>query len=187
MRIFYDTEFLEDGKTIELISIGLIREDGKELYLINKEMEIDRIFRDDWVRENVLHDIFHDMLIGYTEAGGDITNFYFRKLDFWYLLQEYGNTKNEICEEILKFVGKNPIFYADTCAYDHVVLCQLFGKMIDIPKGWRYYTRDIRQTIDELKFDTSKVHNLNEHNALSDAKNCFEIWKELEKIKNIKI
>ena len=95
MRIFYDTEFLEDGKTIELISIGLIREDGKELYLINKEMEIDRIFRDDWVRENVLHDIFHDMLIGYTEAGGDITNFYFRKLDFWYLLQEYGNTKND--------------------------------------------------------------------------------------------
>ena len=29
MKIFFDTEFIEDGKTIELLSIGLVREDGK--------------------------------------------------------------------------------------------------------------------------------------------------------------
>jgi hypothetical protein len=28
VRYFYDTEFLEDGKTIELISIGIVCEDG---------------------------------------------------------------------------------------------------------------------------------------------------------------
>lgn len=28
MRIWFDTEFIEDGKTIDLISIGLVREDG---------------------------------------------------------------------------------------------------------------------------------------------------------------
>ena len=26
--IFYDTEFLEDGKTIDLISIGIVRDEG---------------------------------------------------------------------------------------------------------------------------------------------------------------
>ena len=100
------------------------------------------------------------------------------------MIDKYGSTRKEIKEEILKFVGKNPIFYGFCVSYDHVVLCQLWGKMIDIPKGWRYYTRDIRQTIDELNFDTSKIHNLDEHNALSDAKNCFAIWKELKKIKS---
>lgn len=30
MRYFYDTEFIEDGHTIELISIGVVAEDGRE-------------------------------------------------------------------------------------------------------------------------------------------------------------
>ena len=34
MRIFYDTEFLEDGKTIDLISIGMVAEDGREYYAV---------------------------------------------------------------------------------------------------------------------------------------------------------
>jgi len=28
MKIWFDTEFYEDGRTIDLISIGLVREDG---------------------------------------------------------------------------------------------------------------------------------------------------------------
>ncbi len=31
MRYFLDTEFYEDGKTIDLISIGIVAEDGREL------------------------------------------------------------------------------------------------------------------------------------------------------------
>ena len=31
MRYFYDTEFIEDGTTIELVSIGVVAEDGREL------------------------------------------------------------------------------------------------------------------------------------------------------------
>jgi hypothetical protein len=183
MNIFYDTEFLEDGKTIDLISIGLVREDGKELYLLNKDMDTENAFADDWVRENVLKGIFDEMEDIYLSDYEGNPPFDFNEPNFWYFLNRYGNTKKEIGEKIVEFVGKKPIFFADTCAYDHVVLCQLFGKMINIPKGWRYYTRDIRQTIDELNFDTSKIHNLDEHNALSDAKHCFAIWKELEKIK----
>ena len=31
MRVFYDFEFLEDYHTIDPISVGMVREDGREL------------------------------------------------------------------------------------------------------------------------------------------------------------
>lgn len=34
MRIYYDCEFLEDGNTIDLISMGMVAEDGRELYAV---------------------------------------------------------------------------------------------------------------------------------------------------------
>lgn len=52
MKIFFDTEFIEDGKTIDLISIGMVRDDGEELYLENRECNLSRA--SPWVTENVL-------------------------------------------------------------------------------------------------------------------------------------
>ena len=37
MRYFYDTEFIDNGRTIELISIGVAAEDGREYYAISTE------------------------------------------------------------------------------------------------------------------------------------------------------
>jgi len=37
MRYWYDTEFIEDGSTIDLISIGIVAEDGREYYAISTE------------------------------------------------------------------------------------------------------------------------------------------------------
>ena len=39
MRYFYDTEFIENGRTIELISIGVVAEDGREFYAISTEFD----------------------------------------------------------------------------------------------------------------------------------------------------
>lgn len=50
----YDTEFLEDGHTIDLISIGIVCEDGREYYAINSDADWDRIRKDDWLMENVV-------------------------------------------------------------------------------------------------------------------------------------
>ena len=41
MRYFLDTEFIEDGKTIDLLSIGIVAEDGRELYLQNVECNLE--------------------------------------------------------------------------------------------------------------------------------------------------
>jgi hypothetical protein len=52
MRVFFDTEFIEDGKTIDLLSIGLVREDGVTYYA--EPEEADRGRASEWVAENVL-------------------------------------------------------------------------------------------------------------------------------------
>ena len=51
-RYFYDCEFIEDGRTIELISIGVVAEDGREFYAVSTEFDPDRA--NAWVRRHVL-------------------------------------------------------------------------------------------------------------------------------------
>ncbi len=35
VKYFIDSEFVDDGRTIDLISIGIVAEDGRELYFSN--------------------------------------------------------------------------------------------------------------------------------------------------------
>jgi hypothetical protein len=48
MLYWLDTEFIEDGVTIDLISIGIVAEDGRELYLLNWECDYSKA--SDWVK-----------------------------------------------------------------------------------------------------------------------------------------
>ncbi len=52
MRYWLDTEFIEDGKTIDLISIGIVAEDGREYYALNLDCDLSKA--SDWVKENVI-------------------------------------------------------------------------------------------------------------------------------------
>ncbi|MDF2825349.1 MAG: hypothetical protein K0R68_2757, partial [Mycobacterium sp.] len=52
MRFFYDTEFIDNGRTIELISIGVAAEDGREYYGVSNEFPPEQAGK--WVRTNVL-------------------------------------------------------------------------------------------------------------------------------------
>ena len=52
MRYFYDTEFIEDGKTIELVSIGIVGENGSEYYAVSTDFDPSKA--NSWVKENVL-------------------------------------------------------------------------------------------------------------------------------------
>ena len=52
MRFWFDTEFIEDGKTIDLMSIGVVCEDGRRYYA---ELEgCNYVVASDWVWENVI-------------------------------------------------------------------------------------------------------------------------------------
>ena len=52
MRFFYDCEFIEDGRTIDLLSLGMVTETGEELYLVSTECDTSRA--NPWVQRNVL-------------------------------------------------------------------------------------------------------------------------------------
>lgn len=50
-RFYIDCEFIDTGSTIDLISIGIVCNDGRELYL--QSVEFDPEDANDWVKENV--------------------------------------------------------------------------------------------------------------------------------------
>src|SRR5690606_22860275 len=54
VKYFYDTEFLEDGKTIDLISIGIVAEDGREYYAVSLDADWQRVSEHSWLAVNVL-------------------------------------------------------------------------------------------------------------------------------------
>jgi hypothetical protein len=144
MRYWFDTEFIEDGKTIDLISIGIVAEDGREFYAQNTDCDYGRA--SEWVRENVIAKLAP------------------RKHDL--------KTKAQIKDAVLEFVGTNkPELWAYYADYDWVVLCQLFGTMMDLPKGWPMLAYDFRQWLDLNGLsDIKQPDSPNSHSALDDAR-----------------
>lgn len=159
MNYFLDTEFIDDGTTIDLISIGIVAEDGRELY--RQSEDFDPVDANQWVRENVFPHLQDFDPPHRVRPHGHIWSF-----------------KHQIAWEIQEFVGigKTPVFWGYYCAYDWVVLCQLFGPMVDLPQGWPMYCLDLRQFLDLYGLSTIKQPDDMPHHALSDARWIKETW-----------
>ncbi|HEX3640116.1 MAG TPA: 3'-5' exoribonuclease [Ktedonobacteraceae bacterium] len=185
MKYFLDTEFIEDGKTIDLISIGIACEDGRELYL--QHCDFNAREANEWVKENVLphlatcqngfgHErrtLEYDLSI-HADTGQCVSIPGYRpnlSLCPW-------RTRAQIRDEIKLFffahMSTNPNdgieLYGYYSAYDHVAFCQLFGTMADLPKGYPMYTRDLKQWCDDLGNPELPKQEGTEHNALADAR-----------------
>jgi hypothetical protein len=146
MRYFLDTEFYEDGTTIDLISIGIVAQDGREFYAVSREAQFHRVSR--WVRDNVLPGLpryvdpawmsREDIMLGvdrFTTIPDD-------KPEFW-------------------------AYYAD---YDWVALCQLFGTMMGLPSRFPKFCRDLKQLSCDVGSPKHPKDPVGEHNALIDAR-----------------
>lgn len=145
MKYFYDTEFHDDGTTIDLISIGIVANDGREYYAVNADAEWDRIMRHDWLPANVVAQLPPEVE--------------------W-------KTKAQIKAEVTEFLlaAGQPELWAWFAAYDHVVLSQLFGRMLDLPDGIPMYTHDLRAYLDYVKIKGIPAQMSGNHDALEDAK-----------------
>lgn len=142
-RFFYDTEFIERPCTIDLISIGIVAETGETFYAICNEFDESKA--SPWVVENVIAKLTHQME--------------------WL-------SKDQIANRILTFLQpseEDPVelwgYYAD---YDHVVLCWLFGTMMQLPKGMPMFTMDLKQLLESYG-NPRIAKNENAHDALQDA------------------
>lgn len=145
VKIWFDTEFIEDGETIDLISIGAVREDGLKFYAENADCDLSRA--SDWVKDNV---IVH--LTGKTVD------------------------QTTIAKEMIEFAGGEPEFWAYYCSYDWVALCQLYGTMMDLPKGWPMFCRDLKQYADFSGVTKLPEQGGTEHHALADALWTRDAW-----------
>lgn len=157
MKFFIDTEFMEDSRTIDLLSIAIVCEDGAELYL---ELDADTSKANEWVAENVLPHL------------GKIPV----------------STREQARQQILDFIGTdNPEFWGYYADYDWVAICQLFGRMVDIPKGWPMYCRDIKQLCDSLGNPRLPDQDSTEHHALNDARWNRNVYYELMRASGLRL
>lgn len=216
MKYFLDTEFITGFKKpikslptfgnfnkpeffIQLISIGIVCEDGREFYAVSNEF--DESLADDWVKENVIS-----------------------KLEYWQKLdastsichrgvnsKKFGKSIIEIRNEVVKLLGggcdeyspklyvpKETEIYAYFADYDWVVFCNLFGRMIDLPEGMPMYCKDLKQYLDDFAKKEAESNNIsfetalkaikesqkypkqeNEHSALDDARWNYKLFKFL--------
>jgi hypothetical protein len=151
MRFWFDTEFYEDGKTIELISIGIVAEDGQEYYA-ETAGGYHLSGRSEWLEQNVRPHL----------RGGLATK-----------------ARSNIAREIVDFVGEKPEFWAYYADYDWVALCQLYGRMIDLPDGWPMFCRDLKQLAVMCGDPKFPKQDSALHNALADARWAKEAWQWL--------
>ena len=155
MKFWFDTEFLEDGCTIELISIGVVSDDGGEFYA-ETPMAYQLAGSTPWLMDNVLPHL----------KG----------------MQKY---KAQIARELIEFMGSDhPEIWAYYADYDWVALCQLYGRMIDLPSGWPKFCRDVRQLSDSLGNPKLPDQETAEHNALADAIWTKQAWEFLQALKH---
>lgn len=177
----YDTEFLEDGHTIELISIGIVCEDGREYYAVNADMPYERLKRDDWLCENVVP---HLPLAGNpptVERHSNPSSGYYWSLDTKSVLVK---PKWVIANEVREFLlaVDPPELWANYAAYDHVVLAQLWGRMISLPKGLPMFTHDLQQLLETMPEFEKPSQVGTEHNALEDARYVMQVLRAIGKV-----
>lgn len=164
-KIFYDTEFKEDGKTVDLISIGMVNYDtGAEFYAVSSEFDTRAVAKDKWLMDNVMSSIAHKQFVVQDWEGAPV-------------LRDICPTgavvmsRDEIRDGITEFVkGTWPEFWAWYGAYDHVALCQLWGRMIDLPKRMPMFTADLKQLHKAAGSPEMPKQPAGLHNALEDAK-----------------
>lgn len=185
MKYFLDTEFIEGSHRakwskisrffVDLISIGIVAEDGRTYYAVSNEYRYE--LANEWVKENVIIPAYTNLVHGDQRNELHVYNFH----------KHLGKSTEQIKLELLEFFGcwrdqhfwragkDEPQIYGYFADYDWVLLCSLFGRMIDLPKGFPMYCLDLKQMMDERGLSKEwKKENCpdptDQHNALADAK-----------------
>jgi len=156
VRFFYDTEFIEDGKTIDLVSIGVVDERGREFYAVSTEFDPGRA--GPWVRDNVL-----DKLPSPADPA-------------WC-------DRATIRDRLMKFLTRDRErveLWAWFAAYDHVALAQLWGDMPALPRELPRFTRELRQRWEDVGKPSLPPPPSDAHDALADARHNLVRWRVIE-------
>jgi hypothetical protein len=154
VRYFYDTEFIDDGCTIDLISIGVAAEDGREYYAVSTEFDAERA--GSWVRTHVLPKLPPPAS------------------QLW---RPRAQIRSDL-EMFFDIDGAEPIeLWAWVGAYDHVALCQLWGPMPHLPAAMPRFTRELRQLWEDRGRPRLPRRSPDVHDALVDARDQLRRYR----------
>ncbi|MBJ8343233.1 polyadenylate-specific 3'-exoribonuclease AS [Antrihabitans sp. YC2-6] len=157
MRYFYDCEFIEDGVTIDLVSIGIVAEDGREYYAVSTEFNPDKAVP--WVRKNVLPKLPP-------------------------MSSPLYKSRQKIRDDVLAFLVPRPTvepeLWAWVAAYDHVALCQLWGPMTALPRALPRFTRELKQYWEQYGCPPIPPAPVDAHDALADARHNMAKFDAIE-------
>ena len=170
MKYFIDTEFTEGPHTsifgyrhhaIQLVSIGIVAEDGREYYAINDKYN--PRLSNDFVKNHVIPNLNEPFLVRdnwevVCDLGsylGSIKTISEIKTDINQFIcpfdkaSEYAGA-GSIDEGFVGYLTENPPeFYGYYSDYDWVVFCSIYGSMVNLPKPFPKYCRDLKQMIDD--------------------------------------
>jgi len=152
VRYFYDCEFIEDGRTIELVSIGVVDERGREFYAVSTEFDPNQAI--DWVRRNVLSQLPPP------------------SSPAW-------RSRARIRDDLLRYFlepGEPVELWAWMAGYDHVALVQLWGDMRALPRQLPRFTHELRQLWEQAGCPPLPAAGPDAHDALADARHNLARW-----------
>lgn len=171
IRYYVDTEFIEDGRTIDLVSIGIVADDSREFYAVSAEFDQHKLLANPWLGANVWPSLptteprqYRDGLPPHGQLDTDHPDV---------------RSRAQIARAVQSFIlGDDPDklpyveLWADFAAYDHVALCQLFGTMMDLPEGMPMFTHDVQHEASRLGLSDKDLPQQKSglHNALADAR-----------------
>lgn len=155
---FFNSEFIETEREIDLISLGIVAADGREFYAISTEFDASRA--NEFVRTTVLPLL---------EPPDDPA---------WM-------SRAAMKERLLAFIGSDiPRFWSWLAApYDFMVMARLFPLAERVPDGWRYTAYDVSLLVENAGLSVHPVDPSlpqappNVHHALADARWVRDLYR----------
>jgi hypothetical protein len=147
VKYWLDTEFIEQPFRLDLISIGIVAEDGREFYAENRDVDWSRA--NTWTLETV-----RPQLEG---RGEDTENI------------GYG-VRRFVGEDA------SPVFWGYFAAFDWVLFCGLFGSLSELPFDFPQVCLDVRQWAIALGDPQLPTQVGPKHHALADARWTRDAW-----------
>jgi 3' exoribonuclease, RNase T-like len=153
MKYWIDTEFIAGPYSIDLISIGLVADDGREFYAESSEVDWSKASL--WTLENVRPQLDAKPM---------------RRMEIGYAVREFTDG------------DQHPVFWGYFPAYDWVAFSWLFGHLDEMPFHYPQLCLDIKQWAIELGDPELPHQEGARHHALHDARWTRDAWAFLARL-----
>lgn len=190
MNLYFDMEFTGLKKDTTIISLGIVDQNGRNIYLEYTDYNRDDI--DDWIRENVINNTIF-LKNRETEPRIIVKN------KETVVLGDIEYNRKALKDWLSLYSKEDIQFVSDTCHYDMVLLIDaLYGHALKIPKNVSIDCHNINQDIASYKRISVKEATdvvreslvareiegleIKKHNSLFDAQIIRFIYNKINKI-----